>query len=241
MAFNLLEAVSGLFTGSMVNKAASSLGESETAVQKAMNGVVPAVLTGILNKAGSGNGPLNSVFNMAKDASDSGILNNLGGLLGAGGSGLSNLANMAGGIFGDKLGNVASLISNYAGIKTSSASSLLNVTAPAALGVIGRYASNNSLSPAGLLAMLASQKDKILSVIPSGLGLAGALGLGSVGDIGSKLTSTLSTAGSEAKKSVRWLPLLLLGVLGVALLWYLLRDKSLPLLTPQLHKFLTPL
>lgn len=222
MAFNLLETVSGLFNNDLVSKAASSLGESEGSIQKAMSGIVPSVLTGLLNKAGSGGGNAASdIFNLAKEASNSSVLSNLGGLLGGGdGGGISKLLNMAKSLFGDKLGNVTNLISDFAGIKSSSASSLISMAAPAALGAIGKHASDNNLNAGGLLSMLVSQKDKILSAIPSGLGLAGALGLGSLGDIGNKLTSTISGVAGEAKKGMRWLFPLLLAIVAIALIVY---------------------
>lgn len=221
MAFNLLDTVSGLFNNDLINKAASSLGESEGGIQKAISGIVPSVLTGLLSKAGSGGNEASNIFNLAKEASNSSILSNLDGLLGGGGGGgISKLLTMAGSLFGDKLGNVTNLISNFAGIKSSSASSLISMAAPAALGAIGKHASDNNLNAGGLLSMLVSQKDKILSAIPSGLGLAGALGLGSLGDIGNKLTSTISGVAGEAKKGMRWLFPLLLAIVAIALIVY---------------------
>ncbi|MEO6914991.1 MAG: DUF937 domain-containing protein, partial [Chitinophagaceae bacterium] len=176
MAFNLLETVSGLFNNDLVSKAASSLGESEGGIAKAMTGIVPTVLAGLLNKAGSGGIGATSIFSMAQDAAGSGMLGNLAGMLGGGSKsgGSSGLLNMANSVFGDKLGNIGSLISSFSGIKPSSASSLLNIAAPAALGAIGKHASANNLDAGGLVSMLVSQKDNILKALPAGLGLASA-------------------------------------------------------------------
>jgi OmpA-OmpF porin, OOP family len=100
MAFNLLETVSGLFNNDLVRKAASSLGESEGGIQKAVSGIVPSVLTGLLNKASSGGHAASGVLDLAKQASGSGILGNLSGLLGGGGGGtMSGLLSMAGNIW----------------------------------------------------------------------------------------------------------------------------------------------
>ena len=225
MAFNLLETVSGLFSNDLVSKAASSLGESEGGIQKAISGIVPSVLTGLLNKAGSGGNAASGILDLAKQASGSGILGNLSGLLGGGGGGgMSGLLSMAGNIFGDKLGGITNLISSFSGIKSSSASSLISMAAPAALGAIGKHATDNSLSAGGLLSMLVSQKDKILSAIPSGLsGLAGALGLSSLGDIGNKLENVMSGVAGEAKKGMKWLLPVLLIAVAIALLWYFMK------------------
>jgi outer membrane protein OmpA-like peptidoglycan-associated protein len=225
MAFNLIETVSGLFSNDLVSKAASSLGESEGGIQKALSGIVPSVLTGLLNKAGSGGNAASGILDLAKQASGSGILNNLSGLLGGGGGGaMSGLLSMAGNIFGDKLGNITNLISSFSGIKSSSASSLISMASPAALGAIGKHASDNNLNAGGLLSMFVSQKDKILSAIPSGLGgLAGALGLSSLGDIGNKLENAISGITGEAKKGMKWLLPVVLIAVAIALLWYFMK------------------
>jgi len=238
MAFNLLNTVSGLFSNDLVGKAASSLGESEGSIQKAIGGVVPSVLTGLLSKASSSGGTSASgILDMAKQAASSGILGNLSGLLGgssSSGGSMSGLLSMAGSLFGDKLSSITSLISNFAGIKTSSANSLLSMAAPAALGSLGKYANENNLNAGGLLSFLNTQKDSILGAVPSGLGLASALGLGSLSDIGNKLSGAVSNiaggarqaagaATDVAKSGSKWLLPLLLILLAVAAIWYFMR------------------
>lgn len=239
MAFNLLDTVGSLFNNDLISKAAASLNESESGIQKAIGGLVPSVLTGLLNKAGSGGNAAGSILNLAKQASGSGIMNNLGGIFGGGGgngtSGLMSMAgSMASSIFGDKLGNVTNLISSFSGIKSSSASSLMSMAAPAALGAIGKHASDNNLNASGLLSMLSSQKDKILAAIPAGLGLASAMGLGSLSSIGNKLSGALTHitggaedvvngAGKAVKGGMRWLLPVILVIAAIALIWYFMR------------------
>lgn len=239
MSFDLLEAVKGLFTGDVVTQAASQLGESESGIQKAIGSIVPTVLTGLLQKAGSGAQDAAGALNIAKEASGTstpgGILNalqgNAGSLLGKG-------TELLKGLFGDKITAITGAIASYAGIKESSAGALLNAAAPAALGAVGQHAEQNNLSGAGFLAFLNSQKDKILAAVPSGLNLAGLLGLGSLTDLGKKLSGLVTgfagnatdkvsdvAAGATAKASGggRWLWSLLLILVAVVLLWYLIR------------------
>lgn len=197
MAFNLLSAVNNVFSGDFMDKAASAFGENGTDIQKAVGGAVPAVLTGLLAKAGSADG-LQSVLDIAKNAGSSGILNNITGLLNTGDNGLSVIASQVSNLFGDKLRSIANAIAGFAGIKQSSASSLLNTVAPAALGVLGNHTAENHLSASGLASLLSSQKDSILAAIPSGLNIAGALGLGSLAGIGSSLTSASPAAETHA-------------------------------------------
>ncbi|MFT3822352.1 MAG: OmpA family protein [Chitinophagaceae bacterium] len=224
MSFNLLDSVKGLFTTELIGKASNMLGEDPNNVQKAVSGIVPSVLTGILNKAGSGDA--GGILGMAKDAMNSGILSNIGGFFGNDNI-LAKGADMLRNLFGDKLGNITSMISGFSGIKSTSANSLLSMAAPAALGVLGKHASDNNMSSGGLLSFLNQQKDGILNSLPSGLNLAGALGLGSLGSIGSKLSGAISGVTSSAKQAAsggsKWLWPLILIIAAILLIWYLMK------------------
>ena len=233
MASNLIDSVKDLFTPDLVSQTASSLGESENAVQKALSGAIPASFVGILNKVGSGGA--SGILDMSKQAASTGVLGNLRGLLGGGG--LANILSMASGLFGDKLGSVVRTIAGFAGIRESSASSLMSIAAPAALAAVGREATTDNMGPSRLVSLLNSQKDSILNAVPSGLNIAGALGLGSLSDIGNKLSGALSsiaggarsttayageTVERTAKRGTNWfLPLLLIVALALAAWWLL--------------------
>ena len=233
MAINLIDSVKGLFTPDLVSQTAASLGESENAVQKALTGAIPASFVGILNRVGSGGAT--GMLDMSKQAANTGVLGNLKGLLGGGG--LASVLSMASGLFGDKLGSVVRTIAGFAGIRESSASSLMSIAAPAALATIGREATSNNMGPSGLVSLLNNQKDSILNSVPSGLNIANALGVGSLADIGTKLSGALSslaggartattrateTVERTARPATNWLlPLILILALAVAA-WYLL-------------------
>src|SRR5262245_6546912 len=77
MAFNLLDAAKSMLPNDLISKAASSLGESESGIQKAISGAIPAVFAGLLNKSSGGGGGL---MDLVKGAAGSGALNNLGDL-----------------------------------------------------------------------------------------------------------------------------------------------------------------
>lgn len=228
MAFNLIDAAKGLIPNDLLSKAAGSLGESEGGIQKALSGAIPSVLAGLLGQSsGSGAG---GILDLVKNAAGSGILNNIGGLIGGGGgaSGGGVGATVMGwlrSLFGDKLNSIINAIAGFAGIKTASASNVLSLAAPAVLGSVGQYAKENNLSAAGLGSFLQSQKSSILDAIPSGFNLAGALGLSSLGDIGGKISGAISSAGDTVKKGGKgWLWLLIL--LIAALLIWLLTSKG---------------
>jgi outer membrane protein OmpA-like peptidoglycan-associated protein len=230
MSFNLIDTVKGLFTGNLIATAASSLGESEGGIQKALSGAIPSLLAGLVSKGSSQEGA-SGILDLARQAAGSGVLNNIGGFLGNNESNslISKGAEMLKGVLGDKAGGIASLLSNFAGIKHSSASSLLSIAAPAALGALGKHAADSNLSAGGLVSFLASQKQSILNALPAGLGsVAGLLGLGSHEQAAPAASAAhaphhaapdADTSGS----SLKFLMPLLLAILAVFLAIYLFK------------------
>ncbi len=145
MAFNLIDTAKNLLPNDLTTKAAISLGESEGGIQKALSGAIPAVLAGLLSKSSPG-GP--GILDMVKGAAGTGILGNLGNLLDGGGTGSGIGSTVMGwlrSIFGDNLNNITNAISGFAGIKPSSANTILSLSAPAAMAPVGRYAEEKNL------------------------------------------------------------------------------------------------
>lgn len=221
MSFNLLDAVKGYVTPALISSAASMLGENPTGISKAMEAAVPSLLQGVLSKGASDS---SGILDLAKQAAGSGVLDNLGGLLGGNNS---NLLNMGSGIlsslFGNKSSILSNLISSFAGIKPSSTATLLSSLAPLALGVIGKQVLSNGLDSNGLTNMLSSQKDTISRALPAGLNLS------SVFDEPKRVHATVKEVYNDPQKKSglpAWLLPLLLVVLGGLLLWYLLGRKD---------------
>lgn len=230
MAFIWLDSVKGLFTSELIRKAASALGEGEGNTAKAISGIVPSVLGGIISKGTSGIDGASSILNMAKGVEGAGILNNLGNLFGGGSNPqLSNGLDMVKRLLGDKLNSIAGTISGFADIKESSVPSLMGMVTPMALGVLGQHASQNNLTPKSLSNMLASQKSSVAEALPPGLdSLAGLTGLSSVGGAITSMTggvehaavSTVHTAAYEIEKTgsnKRWLWPMMLALLVIFL------------------------
>lgn len=217
MSFNILDAVKGFITPDLIGSAASFLGESDSSVGKALTGLVPAALAGITQKAESAGGA-DAVLGLAKKAFDSGILGNLASNFMSGGGGIPEGAPaLLQGILGNHVGGIGNAIAQFAGIKGSSAASLLGSVLPLALGLLGKHAGDNGLSGSGLLSLLTSQKSSIMNALPAGLNLSGILG----GAAAPKPAPHHHH--EEPKKSGGWLTPLLLGVAAVALLLYLMK------------------
>lgn len=225
MSFNLIDVAKGLFTNELVNKAGAYLGESEAGVTKAISGILPTVLSSLVNKTATHEGA-GAVAAMVEENHSSGILNNLGGFFGNDNGGLLNKgANLLSGLFGGNSNTVTNLISNFAGVKSSSVSSLLSMAVPAVLGLIGKHSAGSGAS--GIASLLSSQKDNIAAAVPAGLNLSSVLGNigGKVSDISSsaKTTATHYTTETTANtgSSLRiLLPLLLLALAAMGA-WYL--------------------
>jgi OmpA-OmpF porin, OOP family len=238
MSFNIFDAVKGHLTPDLISKASSFLGENESSVTKAVSGILPSVLGGMVSKASSGNSGATEIFNAAKSTHDSGFLGGIGNVFSDGGGMLNKGVDLLKGLFGDKLSGIVGTLASFAGIKTSSASSLFSLAAPLAAGTLGKHAIDSKMDAGGLASLLSSQKSSIMNMLPAGLGgLSSMLGLGNIGGAVSSMTSgaadKVKGAHSYAEDTVRksgglgwltWLlPLLLAGGL---VWWFLLGGKS---------------
>jgi outer membrane protein OmpA-like peptidoglycan-associated protein len=216
MAFNILDAAKSFITPDLIGKAAGYLQESESSVGKAVSGLLPASLLGITQKAETGGG--NMIMDLAKQAMNSGILGNLGSAFSTGGGGIPDSSpGILNSIFGDKVGSIANAIASFAGIKGSSAASLLGSIAPMLMGFLGKHATENGLSASGLSSLLSNQKSSFLNALPAGLNIGNILG------ISSSAPRPAVPHVEEPKKSGSWLMPLVLGLAAVALLLYLFK------------------
>lgn len=220
-----MEAVKNRFTGDFINNASSALGESGSNISKTLSAIIPTSLAGILNKATSGTDGANSIFDMAKNA-----MSNL-----PENTNLTGSENVQKGngilfsLFGGNQSVIVSAISGFAGIKNSSASSLMSMGLPAIMGILGKHAEQNNLSASGLAGFLSSEKDHITNALPAGLSsVIGILDLGSVGDAGaaninSREVDSVSDVVVKPGKS-KWLIPLIIIVAALALLFFLSRS-----------------
>ncbi len=223
MSFNLMETIKNYFTDEFTNRASSTLGESSSGISKALSAVIPTSLAGILIKATSGDVGANSILDMAKNAFSSN----------AGSPELTSPekgSDMLSSLFGNKTSGINSAISQFAGIKDSSASSLLSMGLPAIMGILGKHADQNNLSASGLAGFLSSQKDHILHAMPAGLSsITGLLGLGSLGTAAAS-ASMKDTLKENADAIIdkpagnNWLLPFVLILAAFALLWYMSRS-----------------
>ncbi|POY36908.1 flagellar motor protein MotB [Solitalea longa] len=225
MATNIVDSLKSLVTPDLVLNTSSMLGESSGNISSAFGLSFPSILAGLLNKS-TDMSAMSGLYSMMQGAGTSNILSDPGSLvseLGAGGSGIIDQGKQfLSSLFGNKTAELSTTIGSAAGIKSSSASSILAVAAPLVLSFLGNKVNTEGLGLSGLTSFLGSQKDNIINAAPAGLG--SLLGIGSLSNLGSSaasaVKSTMEGTGKRAESStVRNLILLAVGILAVFFLW----------------------
>jgi len=216
MPFNPIESVKAVFPGEMMNKMAGILGESTTNVQQAMQGIIPSVMTGIILKTEFGD-PYDS-FNLSKEAAKIEIPFNPTSLAwwwNTNYKGIDYLKSL----FGGKTSDLTEAIAGYSGVSKKSAYSLLNVAAPAAYSVFGKYALETNMNVNAWRNFLEAEKKKILNHLPAGIFMEGIMGFENMAGLSEKFAS-VEKPGKRRKSGVKWVLPLLIIVLSAGVIWY---------------------
>lgn len=223
MSFNLIDSAKQLFTSEMVSKISNYTSESENGIIKALSGVLPLILSGFTDKVSNHEGA-GFIARSANEADESGILNNPGSFFDneSGGGLLNKGAGLVHNLFANKTEGITGLLSNFAGVKSTSISSLMSMAAPVLLAVIGKHAKSNNLDTGGITSFLNTQKGNIAAAIPSGLNLQSVLG--SFAGINHTVSPTKVAAetnsienNKNSNKLLNYLlPLVLLAIIAVA-------------------------
>jgi OOP family OmpA-OmpF porin len=190
MKTNLLESITEQLTPQMVQRVGTAMGETPVNSQNAVNGAIFTLIAGLMHLAASENGPTRLV-NLINHRNYGRLLNNMSGLLDEGNTAKTLIASgqdILSTLFTDKQSAVSGLIASASGVINSSAFSLLSLTAPVVVGVLGRIRTAQGLNAAGLTEVLMSQKDYISRQAPAGL--AGIFGLNNLTDLGCEPAGT---------------------------------------------------
>lgn len=214
MAINLLGLVKDQLSSAVIGNAAKMIGGSNAATSKALDGIMPTLLGGLMKKSSTQSGA-GELFNMLKDGGhDGGILNNMSDLFSGGEA--TRRATTAGdgilsSIFGNGLGSIVGKIASVAGLQRSGASSLMSMAAPILMGLVGKQVKSQGLNASGLASLLGGQTDFLKAALPSGMG--DVLGLGSMlggakaaagnvanaaANVGGKATAAAANVGGRA-------------------------------------------
>ena len=229
MSINILELLNSGIGKQLIGQAGSMLGESDSGIQSAVGSMMPALLGGMMSKAATPQGA-GDLFKMVQGLNiDTGSLGNIAGMLAGaagGGGGASALQSMGtslltGLLGGDKTNNLASALASVAGIKPSSASSLLSLGAPLVMGVVKKMVGDGGLDASGLASALLGQKSALQGVNLDPR-ITGALGFNSMSSMLGALPNAAAATGAAAAAGAsglrRWLPWII-GALALLLLW----------------------
>lgn len=218
MSDNLIEQISQTLSGDLLNRLGSAVGGTPAMTQSALSGAAPGVLAAMLQKSGTGDGAGQLLDLLTRGNHDS-LPGNLAGALG-GGDATSSLMRTGAALLPALFGNRSEAMSDYigglSGLNRGSAQSLLSLVAPIVMGLVTRQLrSAGGLNVNSLISLLTGQRRYIEQAAPAGL--AGALGLGSLGDLGSSISKAGSTPRAGGTRW-RWILLLIALLLGFLLL-----------------------
>lgn len=176
-------------------------GASEDVAKSAIGTGLGAILGGLAKNAAKPEGA-ESLFNAVTKKHDGGILDDVGGFLGA--ADTVDGGKILGHVFGDKQPEVETQVAKAAGIDAGMVSKLLPMLAPMVLGWIGKKVASGGLNANSLGGMLQGEKQEAESSMPDLGDLLGGIlggGGGGVGDMLSSGMEALSGGGAAAKKS----------------------------------------
>ncbi len=168
---SLLDSIRAYLTPELISGASSAVREPESATRTALNTSVPSVLAGLTQLSSSPEG-VSKLGNLVRDGAFAPVADNASTLFG-GGTPTTNMMSagqqLLGNIFGENSSSVTDMLARNSGIRSSSASSLMGMTAPLVLGVIGKYASSQGLNASGIAGLLRGQKESIFGALPAGM------------------------------------------------------------------------
>ena len=180
---NLFGELKELLVGEVANKAATIIGEREDKVKTAIEGLIPTVVGGLMKRATNETGATTLMNMVKKGKHDGTIIEQLDSLLKNKESFVSftekgnNVVSM---LLPDKKSSIATMISQFAGVRNSSATSLLAMVAPLVMDKLGKLVHTQGLDKIGLANTLLEQKSYLLDETPEDLQpkMIDVLGLG---------------------------------------------------------------
>jgi OmpA-OmpF porin, OOP family len=190
---NLADIARQSMTNEVVNRLSEIVGETPGSVWKALEAMIPTVLASMTSQASTPVGA-SRVFDLVEGAVHGGVDRHLGeGNLEAMGQQSAGLLST---LFGDKLAGLLNWLARFAGIKESSAASLLNVASSLVMNTVGRTIQQKRLDASQLAGVLSSQTRSLSRQLPSGIGdLPGMRALVDLGDRAEEVTRATTAAG----------------------------------------------
>ena len=187
MTTSLLENIQQQLTPERIQYLSALVGETPFHTQKAVDGAISTLFVGLMHLSLSEDGP-NQLLNLLNHDNYGRLLNNLSGLREQGNTAEILMAagqDILSALFAGQLSTVNEVLATASDVASTSASSLLSLTAPVVVGVVERARAIQGLNAARLTKDLLDQKYVLSKQAP--IGLAGVFGLSNVTDLGTEL------------------------------------------------------
>jgi len=169
---NLFEELKELLVSEIAHKATNLLGEKEEKIITAIEGLIPTFMGGLMKRAANEVGATTLMNVVKKGNNDGGVFEQLDDLL-------KNKENFVGFVergnsvvsmlLPDKKSSIAAMISQFAGVRNSSATTLLSVVALLIVGKLGKLVTSQGLDKTGLANIILDQKSILLDETPEEL------------------------------------------------------------------------
>lgn len=187
MANTLLNSLTGLVNQQLIDRSAADMGESPQAVRQGFQTGFATILGGLVNRAND-TGTMRQVVELSSNRAldDDAMIATLGNpsLENTASTPTATATDLGGRLgsmlFGNRTGDVTAVLAQSAGLRPSSATSILGVASPLVLAVIARRVRDGGLTGSGLSNLLLGQRDSIMRALPPGM--ADVLGVGAPAD-----------------------------------------------------------
>lgn len=166
---NLFTSLTNIFNADVVSRIATYIDEPTEKTNKALNGLIYTIVGGLMKRTTSEIGVNQLYNNIQKGRYDGNLIENLPTVLRD--PTLTNtLITQGNDVISHLLpamkSSIGTMISGYAGIRNSSAISLLGLTTSVVLQVLGKQVKDQKLDADGLAASLFSERSTLVNLVP---------------------------------------------------------------------------
>ena len=211
MSSSLVMGLTDIFKSQVLTPFAARSGESESSVMRGFEVSVGAMVAGLASKVRQSSAAPQVLDLINNPANDTGVLDHPRSLLGEGQTtGLgSKLTSM---LFGGKLSGITNTISAESGLRTGTAASLMSLSAPLFLGLLGKRVREGGMDRSKLITFMSQEAAEVQEGLPAGIGNL-------LGSESESVAPVASAVVAERSSTWIWPVLALLAVAGVLAWW----------------------